>query len=30
VARAVTYGIIEAHPVSHLFPMLGCKGSVWL
>ncbi|WP_346977995.1 hypothetical protein [Bacteroides xylanisolvens] len=25
-----TYGIAESHPVSHLFPMLGCKGSVWL
>ena len=23
------YGIAEVHPVSYLFPMLGCKGSVW-
>ena len=30
MARAATYGIIEVHPVSHLFPMPGCKGSMWL
>ncbi len=30
VARAATYGIVELHPVSHLFPMHGCKGSPWL
>lgn len=30
MARVATYGIIKVHPVSHLFPMHGCKGSVWL
>ncbi len=30
MAKAATYGIVEAHPVSPLFPMHGCKGSAWL
>lgn len=30
MVRMATYGIVEVHPVSHLFPMHGCKGSVWL
>ena len=30
MARMATYGIVEVHPVSHLSPMLGCKGNVWL
>ncbi len=30
MARAAAYGIVEVHPVSHLFPMHGCKGSAWL
>ena len=30
MAEEATYGIVEVHPISHLFPMHGCKGSVWL
>ena len=30
MAEDATYGIVEVHPASHLFPMLGCKGSVCL
>ena len=30
VAEEATDGIVEFHPISHLFPMLGCKGSAWL
>ncbi|WP_206225166.1 hypothetical protein [Parabacteroides sp. ZJ-118] len=30
MARAATYGIVELHSVSLLFPMFGCKGSAWL
>ena len=30
MVRMATYGIVEVLPVSHLFPMHGCKGSVWL
>ncbi|MDY4600430.1 MAG: hypothetical protein SPC27_02595 [Bacteroides uniformis] len=29
MAEGATYGIVEVHPASHLFPMLGCKGSAW-
>lgn len=27
MAEATTDGIVEAHSVSHSFPMYGCKGS---
>ena len=30
VAGITTDGIVEVHPISHSFPMHGCKGSVWL
>lgn len=30
MAEETTYGIVELHPVSHPFPMYGCKGSAWL
>jgi len=30
VAEETTYGIVELHPVSHPFPIHGCKGSAWL
>ena len=30
MAEEATYGIVEVHPISHLFPMHGCKGSAWL
>ena len=29
-SEVITDGIVEVHSVSHLFPMHGCKGSVWL
>ena len=29
-SEVITDGIVEVHPVSHSFPMHGCKGSVWL
>ena len=29
MAEAITDGIVEVHPASYLFPMHGCKGSVW-
>ena len=29
MTEEATYGIVEVHPISHLFPMLGCKGSAW-
>nr|WP_320947836.1 hypothetical protein [Bacteroides intestinalis] len=30
MAEEATYGIVEVHPASHLFPMFGCEGSAWL
>jgi len=30
VAKTAACGIVELHPVSHPFPIHGCKGSAWL